>query len=240
MRNFHWFRVAVCVSVCLGFTGTHVVWGDPTPVDGLVPTPHPNADFGTSVRAGTSVGFIYGAPEDVLAVGFTTAIGQRFGRLGLEAEYSFLEFESHGTVMTAFGPEDSDVSIGHGQRLALLARYDLLRFGPTVDQRRSLVTFYVEGGVAKAWNHWSGPSAADPGRLIPDDTRRTEGQAGFGIMIFPHRVAWLLGWRFAFSPHEPMTGSVCRGTSCQSVVMTDSSQYVDDSMLFQSSLEFTF
>jgi hypothetical protein len=78
------------------------------------------------------------------------------------------------------------------------------------------------------------------GRTVPDDTKRTEGQAGFGLMIFPHRVAWLLGWRFAVSPHEDMTGSVCRGVSCRAVMMPPDNSLVDHSMLFQSSLEFTF
>jgi hypothetical protein len=45
------------------------------------------------------------------------------------------------------------------------------------------------------------------------------------------------------SPHEAMTGSVCRGTggvSCSVVPMMDQGGYVDRSMLFQSSLAFTF
>lgn len=240
MSNFRGLGSASIVVVCLAFTGAGVAWADPSTADRLVPAAHPHAEFGSTVRVGTAVGFIYGAPDNTLAVGLTAAVGQRLGRLGIEAEYTYLAFEGTGTVMTALGPEDTDVQIGSGHRLDLMARFDVLRFGPTTDGNRSLVTLYAEGGAGTAWNSWSRPGYDDTGRIIPDNTRRTEGQAGFGVMIFPHRVAWLLGWRFAFSPHQAATGTSCRGTSCRSVVMTDSSRYIDDSMLFQSSLEFTF
>jgi hypothetical protein len=240
VRNFRRFRFASLALVCLGFTGADVAWADPA--DDLVPTA-PKSSNGSTARLGTSVGFIYGAPTDVLALGFTAAVGQRFGRLGIEAEYTFLAFQGHGITRSQFGPVDGDIGIGDGQRTAVMARFDVLRFGPKVDHNRALVTLYVEGGAGVAWNHWSRPDSNEAARIVPDDTKRTEGQAGFGLMIFPHRVAWLLGWRLALSPHEPMTGSECRGsdsTSCRAVPMTDSGTYIDRSMLFQSSLEFTF
>jgi hypothetical protein len=59
-------------------------------------------------------------------------------------------------------------------------------------------------------------------------------------MIFPHRVAWLLGWRLALAPHQPMSGVTCRGVTCRAVTMPNDDSMVDRSMLFQSSLEFTF
>jgi hypothetical protein len=63
-------------------------------------------------------------------------------------------------------------------------------------------------------------------------------------MIFPHRVAWLIGWRFALAPHQATIGTECQatnGAACSMVPMPSSSgSVVDDSMLFQSSLEFTF
>lgn len=244
MRNFRRFRIAGLALVCLSFTGTGVGWADPTeaPDNPIVPTA-PRASNGSTARVGTAVGFIYGAPSDVLALGATAAIGQRFGRLGIEAEYTFLSFRSRGVVQTALGPQDGNIGIGDGQRAAVMARFDVLRFGPRVDKDRSLITLYVEGGAGVAWNHWSRPAYNEESRLVPDDTKRNEAQGGFGIMIFPHRVAWLLGWRFAVSPHEAMTGAVCRGsdsTSCSVVPMMDTGGYVDRSMLFQSSLEFTF
>jgi hypothetical protein len=240
LRNFRPFQRLTLVLVCLIFTGTGVAWADPPPIDLLVPQASPHADTGSSVRLGTAVGFIYGGPTDVLAIGGTAAAGQRFGRLAIEAEYTYLSFQSRAVYMGAVGYEDGDITVGHGHRLAVMARYDALRFGPQVDSRRSLITLYVEGGLGSAWNSWTRATSTDAGRIVPDDTKRTEGQGGFGIMIFPHRVAWLLGWRFAFAPHEPATGSICRGVSCRSVTMSDDPGYVDRSMLFQSSLEFTF
>jgi hypothetical protein len=242
MRNFRRFQAHAFALVCLGFTGTGVGWADPPADDELVPTA-PRSDDGSTVRLGTAVGFIYGAPTDVLALGATAAIGQRFGRFGIEAEYTYLGFQSHGTYISALGPVDGDVGVGSGQRVAAMARFDALRFGPKVDHRRSLITLYVEGGAGVAWNHWSRPDYNEGSRLVPNDTKRTEAQGGFGLMIFPHRVAWLLGWRFALSPHEAMTGAVCRSSAestCNAVPMMDSGGYVDRSMLFQSSLEFTF
>ena len=238
MRNFRRFQLVV---VCLAFTGGHVAWADPATSDDIVPTA-PKADNGSTVRAGTAAGFIYGAPSSVFALGGMLAIGQRFGRLGIEAEGMALSFAEREQYVTPWGATDGNVQIGSGYRLGAIARYDLVRFGPHVDHSpRSLVTFYVEGGAAVAWNRWNKPSANEIGsRIVPQDTKRDEGQAGFGIMIFPHRVAWMLGWRFAFAPHEPMTGSLCRGVSCRSVTMTDNGDYVDRSMLVQSSLEFTF
>ena len=232
MRNFRWFALA---SLCLGFTGV----ASADPADDVVPSA-PKATNGSTARVGTAVGFLYGSPDQVLALGFQAAAGQRFGRLGLEAEYTYLGFREHGTYMSPIGLTEGSISVGNGQRLAALARLDVLQFGPLVDHNRALVTVYVEGGAGVAWNHWTHPASNESGRVVPDDTKRTEGQAGFGLMIFPHRVAWLLGWRFAVTPHEDMTGSVCRGASCRTVSMPDSSSLVDHSMLFQSSLEFTF
>jgi hypothetical protein len=234
MRNFRRFAL---VTLCLGFTGVAVA--DSVPMDDVVPTA-PKATNGSTFRAGTAVGFIYGAPDPVLALGLQLAVGQRFGRLGLEGEYTFLDLREHGVFTTALGTTEDSLSVGAGHRLAALARFDVAQFGPMVDKTRSLVTFYVEGGAAVAWNRWSNTALSGMGRTVPDDTKRTEGQAGFGLMIFPHRVAWLLGWRFAVSPHQDMTGSVCRGVTCRAVMMPADNSMVDHSMLFQSSLEFTF
>jgi hypothetical protein len=256
MRNFRRFQLGVVAIVCLGFTGGDVAWADPLSpaavADEMVPTAPaatpeelvplaPRASWGSTVRFGTAVGRVHG-PESVVALGLTAAMGQRFGRLGIEAEYTYLDLMQYARYQTALGITDGNVSVGNGQRLAALARLDVLRFGPVDDRHRPLITLYVEGGAAVAWNRWTRPLAGDSMQLLPSDTKRTEGQAGFGVMFFPHNVAWLLGWRMAFSPHEPMTGTICRGTSCRPVTMTDQDQraYVDRSMLFQSSLEFTF
>lgn len=232
MSNFRWFALA---SVCLAFTGV----ASADHLDEVVPSA-PKASNGSTARVGTAVGFIYGSPDQILALGLQAAAGQRFGRLGIEAEYTFLELREHGTYMTPIGLTEGSQTVGNSQRLAALARLDVLQFGPLVDKSRSLITVYVEGGAGVSWSHWTRATSSRSGRLVPDDTKRTEGQAGFGLMIFPHRVAWLLGWRFAVTPHQDITGSVCRGVSCRAVTMPADSSVVDHSMLFQSSLEFTF
>jgi hypothetical protein len=238
--------------MCLGFTGSSVGWAEPAHhADFYVEDPYaPHVTNGSTARVGTAVGYLYGEPADVLALGLTAAIGQRFGRFQVEAEYAFLGFQSRGVYMSALGPTDGDIGLGHGHRLGVLARYDVIRLGPKIVGPNSMMALYVEGGVGTAWNHWSKPDYNQPSRLVPDDTKRAEGQAGFGLMLdhrlqepigFPRRVGWFIGWRMAMSPHEAMTGAICRGsTSCRPVPMTDNGDYVDRSMLFQSSLEFTF
>ena len=251
MRNFRRFRIAPLVFVCLGFTGARVAWADSAHQSDLyVEDPYaPHNTDGSEARLGTIVGFVHEQTADVLALGVTAAIGQRFGRLTIESEYSYFNLQTRGTVMTAVGPGDGDISLGRGQRLGVLARFDVIRIGPRVVGPNSLLSFFVEGGAASAWNHWSRPAANEAGRIVPNDTNRAEGQVGFGVMLdhrlqepigFPHRIAWFLGWRVAMSPHEPMTASVCRGVSCRAVPMADDNSLVDRSMMFQSSLAFTF
>lgn len=247
MRNFRRFQL---VAVCLGFTGAGVAWADPAQPAFYVEDPYaPHVTNGAEARFGTVVGSVYGQQVDVLALGLTAAIGQRFGRFTLESEYSYFNLQTRGTVWTSVGPGDGDVSLGRGQRLAMLARFDVLRFGSHVMGPNSMAAIYVEGGAASAWNHWSRPAPNEASRIVPDDTHRAEGQFGFGLMLdhrlqepigFPHRIAWFLGWRMAMSPHEAVTGSVCRGVSCRPVPMMDDNSLVDRSMLFQSSLSFTF
>jgi hypothetical protein len=256
VRNFRRFRVAPLVLVCLGFTGVRVAWADPAqPVpspDLYVEDPYaPHNTTGSEARVGTIVGFLHGEPtQSVLALGVTTAAGYRFGRFTVESELSFFNLQTRGTIMTPLGTGDGDISVGNGERLAALARYDVLRLGPHVVGPNSLLSIYVEGGAAVAWNHWSKPGAFEASRIVPDDTKRVEGQLGFGLALdhrlqepigFPHRIAWFIGWRVAMSPHEAMSGTLCRGVSCKVVAMPDdNSSYVDRSLLFQSSLAFTF
>jgi len=264
------FRIGSLVVVCLGFTGARVAWADDaqfTPQTEPT-TEHPDAKLahpdlyiedpyaphdttGSEARLGTIVGYVYGTPqEDVIALGLSAAAGYRFGRLALESEVDVYTLQTHGTIMTPIGPADGDFSVGHGERLSAMARFDVLRLGSHVVGQNSMFAVYVEGGGGVEWNSWSKPNADQPSRIVPDDTKRTIGQVGFGLALdhrlqepigVPHRIAWLLGWRLALSPHEPMTGTECRGVSCRAVTMQDdSSSYVDRSMLFQSSLAFTF
>jgi hypothetical protein len=200
----------------------------------------PHDTTGTAARIGTAVGFVYGERQDVLAVGLTAAAGHRWGRLTLEAEYSYLSFQVKGP---------SSLRLGEGDRLGVLGRFDVLRLGPRIVGANSLLSFYVEGGAAVAWNRWYEPAYDEAMRLVPDDSKRVEGQVGFGIQIdhrlqepigFPRRVGWFLGWRMAFAPHETEAASICRGVTCRPAPMMPNDRYTDRSMLFQSSLQFTW
>lgn len=243
MRNFRRFCALI---VCLSFTGGHVAWADSATPDFYIEDPYaPHRTVGSTARVGTAVGFLYHEAVDVTAVGADTAIGYRFGRFAIEAEYKYLGFQVRGPDSTP---------LGRGQRLAALARLDVIRLGPRIVGENSMVALYVEGGAGTAWNHWYKPAYDEASRLVPADTKRVEGQVGFGVYIdhrlqepigFPHRVAWYLGWRMTVSPHEEMKASMCQGLGgggalCRSVPMEQESRVTDRSMLFQSSLQFTF
>ncbi|HSK01728.1 MAG TPA: hypothetical protein VK932_10825 [Kofleriaceae bacterium] len=200
----------------------------------------PHNTTGATARIGTAVGFIYGERIDVLALGGTVAVGHRWGRLALEAEYAYLGFQVKGP---------SSLALGDGQRLAVLGRFDVIRLGPRIVGGNSLLSLYVEGGAGVAWNDWYMPASNEPSRIVPMDSKRVEGQAGFGIEIdhrlqepigFPHRVGWFLGWRLALSPHEAEPALVCRGVSCSRAPMMPHDRFTDRSMLFQSSLAVTW
>ena len=251
MRIFRRCPVALPAVVCLCFTGARVGWAEPAHPDFYVEDPYaPHVTNGSTARLGTAVGFVYDQPTSVIALGLTAAIGQRFGRLALESEFDWFDFQTPGSVWTPLGIEQSNVSIGHGERVVALARYDVIRLGSHVVGPNSMLAVYGEGGGAIAWNHWNRPGALDlDQRVVPDATQRPEGIVGFGLTLdhrlqepigFPHRVAWFLGWRIEMTPSEPMTGVSCRGTSCRSVSMPVTGNYIDKSMLFQSSLAFTF
>lgn len=241
MRNIRRFQPLI---LCLAFTGGHVAWADSATPDLYIEDPYaPHNTVGSTARIGTAVGFLYHEAVDVTAVGGDTAIGYRFGRFAIEAEYAYLGFQ-------AYGPDSTP--LGNGQRLAALARLDVIRLGPRIVGANSMIAFYVEGGAGTAWNHWYKPAYREASRLVPDDTKRVEGQVGFGMYIdhrlqepigFPHRVAWFLGWRMTMSPHEQMQASLCRGSSgvsCMAVPMPDEDRTTDRSMLFQSSMQATF
>ena len=248
MRDFRRFtprRAApLAALVWLGFTDPGVAWADspraPRPELYVEDPMAPHNTTGSTVRLGTAVGFIYGERLDVLALGGTVAGGHRWGRLSLEAEYAYLGFQEKGP---------SSQSLGRGQRLGVIARLDVLRLGPRVVGENSLLSVYVEGGAGAAWNHWSEPAYNEPSRVVPEDTNRVEGQAGFGIEIdhrlqepigFPHRVGWFLGWRLALAPHETDAAYVCRGQSCRPAPAMPNERFTDRSMLFQSSLAVTW
>lgn len=201
----------------------------------------PHVTNGTTVRAGSLVGFIYGEQQDVLALGGSIAVGHRYNRFAIEAEYTYLAFQVKGP---------SSMPLGDGNRLGVLGRYDVVRFGSEVVGANSMLALYVEGGAAVAWNTWYRPAITDPDRTVPADSKRVEAQTGFGIELdhrlqepigFPRRVGWFLGWKLALAPHSPDEMLSCRGSSCRTVSMpTRTDKYTDRSMLFQSSLQVTW
>ncbi len=226
--------------VCLAVTGAGVAWADPATAEYIEDPMAPHDTSGTTARIGTSVGFIYGERVDVTAVGVTTAAGHRWGRFTLEAELDLYTFQPH---------QNAETHIGDGERLGVMARFDVLRLGPKIVGGNSLLALYVEGGAAVAWNHWYPPSDNEEQRIVPNDSQRVEGQMGIGLMLehrlqepvsFPKRIGWFLGWRFAVAPHESDPATVCRATTCNIIQPMADSSFVDRSMLFQSSLAFTW
>ncbi len=237
MGNFRWVLLAL---VCLGITGPGVGWADPAHVDWVDNPYAPHVTRGTTARLGTAVGFLYGERLDAFAIGLTTAVGQRFGRLAIEAELAYLTLQANGP---------SNLRLGDAERLGVIARFDVIRLGSRWVGANSMLAFYVEGGAAVAWNHWYPPAADEAMRVVPQDSKRVEGQAGFGIEIdhrlqepigFPHRIGWFLGWRLALTPHASDPATVCRGVTCRSAPAMPEERFTDHSMLFQSSLAVTW
>jgi hypothetical protein len=241
VSNFRWLRVAGIAMVCWIVTGGEVGWADPAQIDWAEDPYAPHVTNGSTARLGTAVGFLYDEPVPTMAIGASAAVGQRWGRLAIESELDVLSLRRR---------DDSDTGLGNAERLNALARLDVIRIGPRYVGGNSLLSVYVEGGAGVAWNHWSQPGIDAPARIVPADTKRVEGQAGFGIALdhrlqepigFPHRVGWFLGWRVALTG-DP-TSSNCRG--CQSAdttapPMTTGSRVIMRSMLFQSSLNMTW
>nr|HEX4315770.1 hypothetical protein [Kofleriaceae bacterium] len=235
------------LSVCIASTVAAADGFDPHTVDYIEDPYAPHVTNGTEARLGSMVGYYDGQRQNVLAVGAVAAVGHRFGRLTLEAELAALTLES---------TTEADATIGNAERLGVVARYDVIRLGPHWVGPNSLLAIYVEGGAARAWNHWYRPDAGDPSdlsadttRVVPDDSARVEGIVGFGLMLdhrlqepiaFPHRIGWFLGWRMAYAPHASEPAVECRGVSCSPAPAMPDDTYVDRSMLFQSSLSVTW
>jgi len=238
VSQFHRFVLA---TLWLLFTGVGVAWADSPRPEGYVEDPMaPHNTDGNEARLGTAVGFVYGERQDVLALGLTAAGGHRWGRFTAEAEYTYLQFQVKGP---------SSRQLGDGDRLGMIGRFDVIRLGPRIVGGNSLLSIYVEGGAAVAWNHWYQPDYDQPMRLVPEDSKRVEYQGGFGIQIdhrlqepigFPHRVGWFLGWRMAMAPHQTESAVICRGESCAPAPAMPHDRYTDRSFLFQSSFQFTW
>jgi hypothetical protein len=231
-------------------TAAGVASADPARPDLYVEDPYaPHDTSGSTASLGTMVGFLYGMPQEVTELGVVAAAGQRWGRFSLEAELAYYDLEAVSTYMTPLGETSGNVGIGRGERAAVLARFDVLRVGSHVMGPNSMAALYVEGGGATEWVQFTSP--LDDG-LRPDNSHRIEGVVGVGVMLdhrlqepigFPHRIAWFLGLRMMMSPHQAMDATVCRSdTICAREEMPGEADAgpVDQSMVFQSSLAFTF
>ncbi|HEY1547396.1 MAG TPA: hypothetical protein VGG28_06230 [Kofleriaceae bacterium] len=227
-----------------------VASADPVRPDLYVEDPYaPHDTSGSTARLGTMVGFLYGMPQEVTELGLEAAAGQRWGRFSLEAELAYYDLEAVSTYMTPLGETSGNVGVGRGERLAVLGRIDVLRVGSHVMGPNSMAALYVEGGAASEWVQFT--SSLDDG-LRPDNSHRIEGVVGVGLMLdhrlqepigFPHRIAWFLGLRMMMSPHQEMDATVCRSdTICAREEMPGQADAgpVDQSMVFQSSMAFTF
>jgi hypothetical protein len=213
------------------------------PIEGVDDPYAPHATNGTIARFGTAVGFLYNQPIDTLAIGISAAVGQRWGRLTIESEFDWMSLRERG---------QSSLDLGNAERLGALARLDVIRLGPRYVGGNSLLSFYVEGGGAVAWDHWYQPSFNQDPRPVPDNTKRVEGQVGFGLALdhrlqepvgFPKRIGWFLGWRLAFSPEGTAGTTVaCRAESCDAVIASPPAPrtWLTRSMLFQSSMAVTW
>lgn len=234
-------RWLVALWVCLQITRSDVGWADPAHPDWVDSPFAPHVTDGNTVRLGTAVGFLRNEPVDTSALGLSTAFGHRFGRLAIESELDLLALQARSTGFR----------VGDAERLGVLGRVELVRLDSNYVGENSLLALYVELGAAVAWNHWDAAALDQLMRAVPPDTKRIEGQGGFGLDFdhrlekptgFPHRIGWFLGWRVAMSPRDRDSSTVCRGEiSCRVALPAGpDDRYVQRSLLFQSSLSATW
>jgi len=113
----------------------------------------PHHPYGYTVRGGTQVGYVYGKRLDVLALGGAVAVGHRWDRLTVEAEYSYLGFSE-------LGP--SSLGLGHAHRYGVTVRAEPIRFGSRIAGANSMLALYAEPVL-----FWPRPEgwASAPGHL---------------------------------------------------------------------------
>jgi hypothetical protein len=241
MRDSRSVRAVVGFSLCLVFTARPLARADSAlPDTGLVDSLKPHMTWGPSVRVGTVVGAVEASAASATSLGLAIAAGHRFGRLAIESEL---------TLMTLEEPGPSSLSLGRAERLGVIVRYDVVRFTADSIGPNTLIGGFVEGGAAQSWAQWYEPGDRELPRNVPADTRRVEGQAGMGVSIDHRlqdahgslsRVAWHLGWRFAAPSLREESGYACRGACRLASEPIQTSEKLERSVLFQSSLAFTW
>jgi hypothetical protein len=211
---------------------------DPRWVDSPYAPHHPT---GLAIRAGTEVGYVYGKRLEVLALGGGIAVGQRWDRFTLEANYDYLRYTELGS---------SSMGLGHAHRIGVTGRFEPLRFGSDMVGQNSMLAVYIEASIARQFETWYKPDFDQPTRIVPDGGGHSEGSVGFGFLLDHRlerpsklsRVGWLLGWRMIAAPNAPENYVVCRGTTCARAAgepMPMKRSY-ETALLFTSSLSLTW
>jgi hypothetical protein len=238
MKNWLIWRAAAWCALCLAFTRDGSARADSSHATSEE-APRPNNTWGPSLRLGSLVGVVQSREKAATGLGLVAAGGHRFGRLAIESELGWLRLEERGP---------SSLELGSSTRLGVMFRYDVVRASPMEIGPGTIVALFLEGGASQTWTHWRAAAANELPRFVPEDTRRVEGQGGLGISVdhqvttphaYPYRVAWQLGWRFSAAP--PVEEAyACRG-SCRVAAPTMSrTSSVEGSVLFESSLQFTW
>lgn len=220
------------------FTADRAIRADSARQLGDAPNRQELTTSGPTLRLGSVVGTIHANQVLATGLGLTVAGGHRFGRVAIESEL---------TLMALQEPGPSSLDLGSRRHLGIIVRYDAVRIRSGIAGPYTMLAMFVEGGAAQTWNHWRKADADELPRPVPDETRRVEGQGGFGISIdhqvarpvgFPYRVAWQLGWRFA-APRPAQEEFACRGI-CRRSIGTPAATPIERSVLFQSSLTLTW
>ncbi len=244
MKDSNSLGVVIGAALCLIFTAEAPARADsargPLIKEGLVDTAQPHVTWGPVLRVGTVVGSVEAAGTSATGVGVSVAAGHRFGRLAVESELTLMNLEE---------PGPSALSLGAAERLGVIVRYDVVRFTADSIGPNTLLGMSVEAGAAQSWAQWYEPGDRELPRNVPADTRRVEGQAGMGVFVDHRisdrevalsRVAWYLGWRFAAPSLAEEPGYACRGACRMASEPMPTSAKVESSILFQSSLAFTW
>jgi hypothetical protein len=237
------FGVTV-TALCLGFTGASTAWADGAHAK-WVEDPYQDHDTtGTEVRLGSLVGIMAVDGAEYTGLGGAVAAGHRWGRIAIDAEYSYLE-------LTARGP--SNTRYGDAHDLGVNIRLDVIRLGSHAVGPNSMVAIYVEAGAGRTFRRGDAREADEPVRRLLPTGSMNHLAAGFGVMFdhrleqprgFPNRVGWQLGWRVIGTPRPaPETIVTCRGSDCAASAMPGSPMEFGVSetpLVLGSSLAFTW
>ena len=222
---------------------------DPHTVDYVEDPYAPHVTNGSTARLGTMVGFYYGQRQDVLALGVVAAVGQRFGRLTLEAEGDRADARARRPRPTRRSAT--------AERLGVIARFDVIRLGPHGVGPNSLLVDLRRGrrrasrGTTGTGPRWLPQQhRRRVSRVVPDDSTRVEGQVGFGIML-DHRLQEPIGVPASHrlvprladgvrAARQPSRRSSAAASRARRRPRCRTTRYVDRSMLFQSSMSVTW